>query len=161
MALIFNQREDKDLRRLLRSTQTESEALLWQELRGSRLGIKFRRQFGIGPYVADFYAPRARLIVEIDGSVHSDPVVQQKDRERQKDIEGLGLKVIRFTVGEITGNIEAVLRTIHAALQNPLLTKERAGRGGLKRAERLTSCLVSPSNPPTSPPVISRRLFGN
>jgi cyclase len=127
MALIFNQREDKALRRTLRKGQTETEELLWQELRGSRLGIKFRRQFGVGAYVVDFYAPRVRLVVEIDGSIHELKEIRQKDIKRQKDIEGLGLRFIRFTNDEITGNMEAVLRTIRTSLQNPLLTKERAG----------------------------------
>jgi cyclase len=127
MAHIFNRREDKELRRTLRKEQTETEEMLWQELRGSRLGIKFRRQFGVGAYVVDFYAPKARLVVEIDGSIHELEEIRQKDIERQRDIEGLGLRFIRFTNDEITGNMGAVLRTIRASLQNPLLTKERAG----------------------------------
>lgn len=135
MALIFNQREDIELRRTLRQEQTETEDHLWQELRGSKLGIKFRRQFGIGPYVVDFYAPRAQLVVEIDGSIHELKEVYEKDVERQNDIEGLGLRFLRFTTEEITGNMETVLRTIRLSLtppqkpshQNPLLSKERAG----------------------------------
>lgn len=91
------------------------------------MGIKFRRQFGIGPYIVDFYAPRAQLVIEVDGSIHELEEIRVKDYERQKDIEGLGLTFLRFTSQEITGNMEAVLRTIRATLQNPLLTKERAG----------------------------------
>ncbi|KAA0205551.1 endonuclease domain-containing protein [Candidatus Uhrbacteria bacterium] len=127
MALIFNQWEDKDLRRELRKGQTTTELLLWDRLRSSKLGVKFRRQFGIGSYVVDFYAPRARLVIEVDGSIHELEEIRVKDVERQKDIEALGLTFLRFTSQEITGNMEAVLRTIRATLQNPLLTKERAG----------------------------------
>ncbi len=120
--LIFNQRETIKRRRKLRVGQTPSEAVLWEQLRGSKMGIKFRRQFGIGPYVADFYAPHARLVVEVDGSIHSVPEVQMKDAERQKFLEGLGLRVVRFTVDEVTGNMDGVLHRVRAAItQNPLL----------------------------------------
>lgn len=128
MANIFNQREDIGLRRELRKQQTDTEALLWEEIRGSKLGIRFRRQFGIGSYIVDFYAPRAQLVVEIDGSIHDLEDIRENDRQRQADIEALGMRFLRFTNDEITGNIENVLRQISVFLsQNPLLTKERAG----------------------------------
>jgi very-short-patch-repair endonuclease len=128
MANIFNQREDIELRRNLRKSQTEAEVILWNELRGSKLGIRFRRQFGVGPYIVDFYAPRAQLIIEVDGSIHDLDEIRMNDRHRQTDIEALGLRFLRFTNDEITGNIEAVLLQISSVLiQNPLLTKERAG----------------------------------
>jgi very-short-patch-repair endonuclease len=128
MANIFNQREAKEVRRDLRKVQTRAEELLWNVLRGSRLGLRFRRQFGVGPYIVDFYAPRARLVIEVDGSVHDLDRVHALDVHRQRDIEALGLKFLRFTNHEITGNMEAVLLQIRLALnQNPLLTKERVG----------------------------------
>lgn len=128
MANVFNRREDTEIRRLLRKTQTEAEALLWHELRGFRLGLRFRRQFGIGHYVVDFYAPRAQLVIEVDGSIHDLDDIRLNDLQRQADIQALGLRFLRFTNDEITGNIESVLLQIRSALnQNPLLTKERAG----------------------------------
>ena len=126
--LIFNQRENLSFRRRLRVKQTASEELLWGQLRAAKLGIKFRRQFGIGPYIEDFYSPSVRLVVEVDGSIHEDPEVRMKDIERTKFLEGLGLIVIRFTVHEVTGNMDDVLFRIRMCLdQNPLLAKERAG----------------------------------
>ena len=128
MANVFNQREDIELRRKLRKNQTGAEALLWGELRDTKLGIRFRRQFGIGPYVVDFYAPRAQLVIEIDGSIHDLDDIRANDLQRQADIEGLRLRFLRFTNNEVTGNIEAVLIQIRLFLtQNPLLTKERVG----------------------------------
>lgn len=117
MALLYNQRENKEKRKALRYNQTETEAMLWNEIRGSRLGIRFRRQFGIGSYIVDFYAPRVRLVIEIDGSIHTLEVIRSNDAERQKSIEGLGLKFLRFTTEEIQGNMGLVLQRIRQLLQ--------------------------------------------
>ncbi|MFA6429197.1 MAG: endonuclease domain-containing protein [Patescibacteria group bacterium] len=124
---VFNQREMVERRRVLRKTQTETEAFLWDRLRGGRCGVRFRRQYGVGKYVVDFYAPKARLVIEIDGDIHEVPDVRIHDKDRQKNIEALGLRFLRFTTAEILGNIEAVLSQIHFSVQNPLLAKERAG----------------------------------
>jgi very-short-patch-repair endonuclease len=75
----------------------------------------------------DFYAPYARLAIEIDGLIHLDSEVRARDVERQKDIEALGITILRFTNEQITGNMDDVLRSIRISLQNPLLAKERAG----------------------------------
>jgi very-short-patch-repair endonuclease len=56
----------------LRSNLTRPEALLWQHLRGDKLGVRFRRQHRIGSYIADFYCAAANLVVEIDGDSHAE-----------------------------------------------------------------------------------------
>jgi very-short-patch-repair endonuclease len=53
-----------------RAALTTTEALLWEELRAEKLGVRFRRQVVLGRYIADFVAPRAKLVVEVDGEVH-------------------------------------------------------------------------------------------
>jgi very-short-patch-repair endonuclease len=74
---------------------TRFETLLWFELKGRQLGgYKFKRQAPIGPYFADFYAPAARLIVEIDGPNHDQRLVADEIRTRY--IEARGYRVIRF-----------------------------------------------------------------
>ena len=127
MATIFNQHEDIEIRRDLRKRQTPAEAKLWNEIRDSKLGVKFRRQFGIGSYVVDFYSPRTRLVIEIDGEIHARSDISANDKQRQSDIENLGLIFLRFTNQEVIEQTKSVLERIRSMIQNPLLTKERAG----------------------------------
>jgi len=113
MGEIFNQTELKPTRRFLRENMPLAEQLLWNEIRNKKVGCKFRRQYSIGNSIVDFYSPEARLIVEIDGESHFyHPDSQELDTERQKSIELLGLKVIRFTNYEIYHNLEEVINVI-------------------------------------------------
>ena len=81
----------------LRQQLTFSEQKLWQELRGSKLGVAFRRQVAIGRYIADFAAPSVRLVVEVDGGYH----VARKaaDKRRDRDLARLGWRVLRLEAG--------------------------------------------------------------
>jgi very-short-patch-repair endonuclease len=63
---IYNRPEYKDRRRELRATMTAAERMIWERVRGSQLGCRFRRQHSIGDYIVDFYCPTARLVVEIE-----------------------------------------------------------------------------------------------
>jgi len=65
---------------------TPAENLLWGYLKGNRLGIKFRRQHPIDIYIADFYCHQLRLIIEVDGSIHSLPDLALSDSIRQKHL---------------------------------------------------------------------------
>ncbi|MGH7813766.1 MAG: endonuclease domain-containing protein [Candidatus Binataceae bacterium] len=81
--------------RKLRGTQTEAERKLWFLLRNRRLrGIKFRRQFPVGPYIADFCCFQRKLIVELDGSQHIDN--EEADRIRTAFLEARGYRVLRL-----------------------------------------------------------------
>src|SRR5689334_18705381 len=105
--------------RELRQRQTSAEAVLWEHLRDRRLAnIKFRRQHPIAntTYVADFYNYEARLVIELDGSVHDDPQQQAIDRNRQQEIESLGHRVLRFRNERIFTDLASVLGEILAAL---------------------------------------------
>ena len=94
---IFNPKTSKDYRRELRKNLTPAEAVLWRALKNSGLeGKKFRRQHGIGPYIADFYCPECRLIVELDGAVHEGPLETERDATRNTYLKELGIRVIRF-----------------------------------------------------------------
>ena len=95
--------------RRLRRDATDVENLLWQRLRGRRLGrFKFRRQATVGERVADFLCAEKRLIVELDGEQHS----VEADAPRTACLEGLGYRVIRFWNKDVNGNLEGVLHTI-------------------------------------------------
>ena len=73
-------------------------------------GIKFRRQHVIGPYVADFYCAAASLVIELDGDSHDDQV--KYDAERTKYMEDQGIKVVRYTNGDVLENLEGVVEDI-------------------------------------------------
>ena len=67
-----NLKDQKTLRQSLRNNATATEAILWKALKGKQIdGLKFRRQFGLGPYVLDFYCPEIRLCIELDGDIHN------------------------------------------------------------------------------------------
>jgi very-short-patch-repair endonuclease len=84
--------------RLQRSKLTDAEQCLWARLRRKQiLGIQFYRQKPIGNYIADFYAPSARLVVEVDGSQHFDTPQAEYDRRRTAYLKRLGLRVLRYT----------------------------------------------------------------
>ncbi len=87
----------KDTARQLRKSLTNSEAALWSRLRNKQLlGIQFYRQKPIGEHIVDFFAPRAKLVVEVDGSQHLEGEHALKARSRDGYLVSLGLKVLRF-----------------------------------------------------------------
>ena len=93
----YNKPGQKSLRRALRRQQTPAERALWQRLRRRQLrGRKFKRQYGIGPYVVDFYCAEEKLAVELDGAVHDDLLRRAYDEERTHFLEAQGVRVVRF-----------------------------------------------------------------
>jgi len=104
-------------RRELRKEATQAEQLLWKQLLGNNLNFKFRRQCGIGPYITDFCCRKLKLIIEIDGDIHTHPRQIHKDEARQHYLESLGFKVIRYTNTEVIENIEGVLTDLTNQIQ--------------------------------------------
>jgi len=91
----------------------ESEVILWSQLQGKQLaGFKFRRQYGVGTYVVDFYCPQLKLAIEIDGDSHVQMDSEQFDRVRQGEIERYGIKLLRFTNEDVKHNLTSVLDAI-------------------------------------------------
>ena len=92
--------------------------------------MKFRRQHPISSFIADFYCHQAKLIIEIDGGYHDDPDQQEADLGRQRALEDLGLKVIRFRNEEIETDVAGVVERIRRVLAdspyppNPLTGKD-------------------------------------
>jgi very-short-patch-repair endonuclease len=94
--------------RRLRRSMTKAECQLWAELRRLPLrGTHFRRQAPFGPFIADFLCHGARLIVEVDGSVHGAPDVAANDAERQEWIESREYLVVRFANAEVLRDVRA------------------------------------------------------
>ena len=95
----------------LRSNQTDSENIIWQNLRAKRLNnIKFRRQVPIGKYIVDFVNLDKKLIIELDGSQHLETI--QYDSKRTEYLTNLGYKVVRFYNNDVINNLESILNKI-------------------------------------------------
>jgi len=90
-----------------------AEVLLWAYLKNKHLGsYKFRRQYSVRNYVVDFYCVKIKLAIEVDGDSHFRKRTVAYDKNRQKEIESFGIKVIRFTNKEIYENIDEVIEKI-------------------------------------------------
>lgn len=112
MTKIFNTKNNSTLRAKLRNNMPEPERRLWSRLRRKQLGVKFRRQFGIGQYIVDFYCPEKRLVIEIDGDSHFHDLAEDSDKARDDYIKSLNIRVLRFTNLEVMQNIDGVLLVI-------------------------------------------------
>jgi len=100
----------------MRSEATVGERLLWRQLRARRLGVKFRRQVPLGPFIPDFVCHAARLIVEVDGDSHDDSA---RDRQRDRWFLDPGWFVLRFSGEDVANDMGWVLGAILLALQDP------------------------------------------
>jgi very-short-patch-repair endonuclease len=119
---------DKRLRepsRRLREAMTAAEQFLWSKIRMKQVsGYWFYRQKPVGEYIADFYCPKAKLVIEVDGGKHLSRENREYDKVRDKYMEGLGLRILRFTNIEILTNIKGVLKRINDKISlNPSLRK--------------------------------------
>jgi very-short-patch-repair endonuclease len=85
--------------------------LLWRLLRLNRRELRFRKQHAIGPFVADFYCPAAKTVIEIDGSTHDHR--QGSDGRRDTYMASLGLRVVRIPASEVLADPEAVADGIY------------------------------------------------
>ena len=107
--------------RTLRTHLTDAEQRLWIRLRGKQIhGIQFYRQKPIGNYIVDYYAPTARLVIEVDGAHHLDGAQGRYDRQRSEYLEVIGLKVLRFDDRQILLELESVTEVIYRAVDESL-----------------------------------------
>ena len=103
----------KQTSRELRKNMTDAEYLLWSRVRRKQIkGVQFYRQKPLGNYIVDFYCPAANLVVEVDGGQHYTEEGKAKDKRRDDDLAGLGLKVLRFSNSDVLKEIDAVLQVI-------------------------------------------------
>ena len=102
----------KNRRRKLRYDSTEAESILWNVIRNKKIGFRFVRQYSIDGYVMDFYCPREKFGIELDGGIHlrEDNIIY--DKYREKYINAFCIKILRFRNEEILENLEKVLSEI-------------------------------------------------
>ena len=111
--------------RELRRTLTLPEVILWQAIRGRKLGgVRFRRQHPVGPYVLDFYCEDVRLAVEVDGVSHEHPDRIRHDARRTAWLNLRGITVYRVAARDVLGNLEGVLVSLKARTGSPSLSGE-------------------------------------
>ena len=105
----------KQFSRTLRSNITDAELHLWQRLRNKQLcGVQFYRQKPLLSFVVDFYCPKAKLVIELDGAQHFEQEHRIKDGERDAALANIGIKVLRFDDRQALRECDAMLEVIHA-----------------------------------------------
>jgi len=120
----------RDRARRLRRDQTETEARLWEVLRGGRLdGWKWRRQVTVGPFIVDFLCLEAALVVELDGGIHASQI--EYDARRDAYLKRHGLRVLRFWNAQVADDLDRVSWTILSACResDPRRRRSRIARG--------------------------------
>ena len=101
--------------RELRENMTPSEKKIWERLKSSQLGVRFKAQHPIERFIVDFYCHTFRIVIEIDGHIHEDQ--QEYDLGRTAELEKYDIKVIRFTNEEVNEDIENVINAIKSHLK--------------------------------------------
>jgi len=105
------------LARNMRKNMTYPETVLWSRIRMKQLkGYQFYRQKPVAEYIVDFYCPKAKLVIELDGGRHKSADSIKKDTLRDNNLESLGLKVLRFNNNDVIENIEGVLERVLSTL---------------------------------------------
>jgi very-short-patch-repair endonuclease len=118
---------------------------LWQTLRRSAAGARFRRQAPLGPYFVDFVSHSAKLVIELDGGHHA--FQEEYDEERTRFLQHEGFRVMRFWNRDVADNLDGVFRAIEVALNkapSPLV-----GEGGPKDRMRGKPLSSDPSPQPS------------
>ena len=111
--LIYNRPNLKNLRRQLRKAMTPPERRVWSILKNRQIsGFRFLRQYGVENYSLDFYCPKLKLAIEVDGGQHNDEKEKLSDAERTELLKIYGIIVLRFWNNEVMQNLEGVHKKI-------------------------------------------------
>jgi very-short-patch-repair endonuclease len=109
----------KQISRALRRNSTDAERQLWSKLRLRQLnGFQFYRQRIIVNYIVDFFCPKAKLVIEVDGWQHYHGKTKATDLKRDEYLKQIGIKVLRFSDSDVLTNIEGVVENILTNLGN-------------------------------------------
>jgi very-short-patch-repair endonuclease len=104
--------------RAMRAERTPAEQYLWYHLRAHRfMGLKFKRQKTMGPYIVDFICLERGLVIEVDGSQHGDQLAY--DRQRDQWLAAQGLTLLRFWNHDVLNRTETVLERIRQVVEEP------------------------------------------
>lgn len=117
--MIYNRHETKLHRNELKRNATPEEVILWKYLRKDQLGVRFRRQYGVGKYIVDFYCPKLRIAIELDGNQHYTKEGLMYDANREAFMNDLGIKTLRFENWRVREEVEKVVEEIRAFLTLP------------------------------------------
>jgi very-short-patch-repair endonuclease len=110
---LYNDPTTKSKRHCLRKNTTGAEQKVWSMLRNKQIaGLKFFRQYSIGPYILGFYCPERRLAIEVDGGQHADLYGQEHDAHRDSYLAELDIRVIRFWNNDVLQNIDGAWKMI-------------------------------------------------
>ena len=116
----YNSKEQAPHRRMLRNEGTSAEATLWLSLKDRQIeGVRWRRQFGVGPYILDFYCHQLRLCIELDGASHY--TIQGSENDLQRDewlLQTHGIRTIRFENKDVFIHHEAVIEHIREVVKS-------------------------------------------
>lgn len=112
----------KNYRRVLRSEPTQSEYVLWQELRKGKIKLKFRRQVSIGPFIVDFYCHQLKLIIELDGPIHDEQ--KDYDLKREHWLKENKYHVLRFKNDEVIFEREKTMEKIDEYCRSLFFSKD-------------------------------------
>ena len=114
-----NKKELIKFRKTLRNNLTPAEATLWKHIKNKQIyNIQWRRQFSIGTYILDFYCPKAKLAIELDGKEHYTIAGDKYDCERDIFISSKGIKILRYENKDIWESFERVVEEINKELQH-------------------------------------------
>ena len=118
--MLYYNKKLKPLARQLGNNMTEAERMLWSRIRRKQIsGLQFYRQRTVSNYIVDFYSPKAKLVIEIDGGQHYADHTKAIDKKRTEYLNRSGLEVIRFTNLEVLKNLQGVLKRIVMHLESP------------------------------------------
>ncbi|MDH3975137.1 MAG: endonuclease domain-containing protein [Deltaproteobacteria bacterium] len=121
MKQTYNSQALKDRRIELRRNQSLAERILWQKLRNKQFrGLKFFRQYSVGSYILDFYCPRLKLAIELDGGHHSEKEIMEYDEARTDYLKTREIKTIRFWNNDVLQNIEGVFDALEEFVGNTI-----------------------------------------
>jgi very-short-patch-repair endonuclease len=113
MSVTFNTVKTKRRRKALRKSMPKAEVMLWRHLKAKQLqGFKFRRQQSIGNYIVDFYCPKARLVIEVDGETHLYVKRKERDLALHHFLVERNINIIHFLNTDIYNNIQGVIERI-------------------------------------------------
>jgi very-short-patch-repair endonuclease len=102
----------------LRKNETEAEKALWTKLNKNQIfGLQFRRQHPINVFVADFYCPKIKLVIEVDGSIHEILEYEAHDIGRSEVLNDFGITVIRFTNDQVLKDLDGTVNQIEIAVK--------------------------------------------
>ncbi|MCC6347695.1 MAG: endonuclease domain-containing protein [Nitrospirales bacterium] len=119
----------KNQRQELRRNQTDAEKAFWTKVRNREFyGMRFFRQYSVGPYILDFYCPEIQLAVELDGGQHNQSTNREQDTVRTAYLKAEGIQIVRFWNHEVLLDMEGVLTKLTQEIP-PL--KVRGGEGEL------------------------------